>query len=217
MYNHALTAFETRVQFRRSAFWIGALLLVLPTLIFLIANRGRFATGMLGYAFFASLSLRMTLGLAEDRQTGHELLMANFATPTERLVSRFAALLLREIAFFALVWILAAIASDSVQLGLWYAVLFQLIALLLLPLAVAIEFIADIRIPGALALIIAVAVFIAAAQVSDSVTVFRWMGLPNVTGSWSALGPLLLRAGAALSLTLVLCVARVLATKEARA
>ena len=114
MYNHALTWFETRVQFRRSAFWIGAVLLVVPTIIFLIAHRGRFATGMLGYAFFASLSLRMTLGLAEDRQAGHELLMSNFATPAERLAARFAAFLLREIAFFTLVWMLAAVATGSV-------------------------------------------------------------------------------------------------------
>lgn len=217
MYNHALTWFETRVQFRRSAFWIGAVLLVVPTIIFLIAHRGRFATGMLGYAFFASLSLRMTLGLAEDRQAGHELLMSNFATPAERLAARFAAFLLREIAFFTLVWMLAAVATGSVKMGLWYAALFQLIALLLLPLAVAIEFMTDIRIPGALALIMALAVFIAAVQVSDSITVLRWLGLPRATGSWSALGPLSLRGAAAVLLTLVLCVVRVLASKEARA
>ena len=217
MYNHALTSFETRVQLRRSAFWIGVVLLVLPTVIFLIAHRGRFATGMLGYAFFASLSLRMTLGLAEDRQAGHELLMSNFATPTERLIARFAALMVRETAFFALVWILAAVAAGSVKLGLWYAVLFQLIALLLLPLAVVIEFTTSIRIPGALALLIAFAAFVAAVQISDSITVSRWIGLPTASGSWSALGPLALRATGALSLTVVLCVVRVLASKEARA
>lgn len=213
----ALIRFESLVQLRRPSFWLACVLLVVPTLIFFLVERGRYVTGMLGYAFFASLSLRLTLGLAEDRQVGHELLMSNFAPQSQRLAAKFTAFLVRELLLFILTAILAIMASGSLRMGLWYATMFALFVFILLPLAVAIEFVTNVRIPGAVALIITFAVLLASMQGSDSRTVFGWLGIPESFGAFATLGPLALRAAVALALTLALTITRVLAGHEARA
>ena len=213
----ALIRFESLVQLRRPSFWLACVLLVVPTIIFLLVERGRYITAMLGYAYFASLSLRLTIGLAEDRQVGHDLLMSNFATQPQRLAAKFTAFLVRELLFFILTAILATVAWGNLRMGLWYAVLFSLFAFILLPLAIAVEYVTNVRIPGAVALIITFAVLLASFQGSDPKTVFGWIGIPESVGAFSALGPLSLRAAVALALTLALSITRVLASQDARA
>ena len=213
----ALAVFETRAQLRRSAWRIGLLVLVAAPLAALLFERGRYATGIFGYAYFTSLALRMNLGMAEDRQTGHDLLMSNFASAQQRIIAKLSALLVREAVVFGLAAAVAIPAWGNLRSGLWYTLEFTLVAWLLLPIAVVVELATGMRTPGAVAILIAFVVTLLAVQNSSAVEFFRSIGVTQSVGSWAALGRLFATAAVAILLTLVFCSIWALARRETRA
>lgn len=213
----ALTNFETRVHFRRGAFIVALGIPVVAPLLTLALGGTRAATGVFGYSYLLSLAFRMTLGIAEDRQSGQDDLMANFAAPHARIFAKLTALLMRELIVFATITVVAMVVWQDVGLGVWYAVEFTLVALLVLPLAVGIELATGLRAPGAVALLVAVAAFLTAARSSDPVRVLMWIGLPQSAGSYSALSRLGWLALCACACTLVFAWLWVLARREPRA
>lgn len=212
----ALAAFETRAQLRNPAYRIGLLILVCAPLAALLIERGRYAPAFFGYGYLASLALRLYFGVAEARQSGQDLLLSNFASARGRMAAYLAALLVRETVIFWAALLMAALVWGDVRIGAWYALEFTLVACLLLPLAAAVELLTNMRSPGALAILIAFVLSMAATQYSDSASVLQWLGITQSAGSFGRLGRLLLCAASGVLLTLVICWLSTLARREWR-
>jgi hypothetical protein len=212
----ALAAFETRVQLRNPAYRIGLLVLVFAPLAALLIERGRYAPAFFGYAYIASVALRLYLGVAEARQSGLDLLLSNFASAQRRMAARLAALLVRETVIFLAALLLAALVWGNVRIGAWYALEFTLVACLLLPLATAVELSTNMRSPGPLAILIAFVLSMAAAQYSDPASVLQWLGITQSAGSFAHLSRLSLCAALGVLLTLIMCWLWTLARRERR-
>lgn len=213
----ALAAFEMHVQLRRSPFRIALLLLTLAPLGGLLFQHGRYATALFGYAYLASLALRLTIGMAEDQQSGHGLLMSNFASVTQRLGAKLAGLLVRELVIFLVALLSAALAWGNFLTGLWFTVEFTLLMCLLLPIAAAAELLAGIRAPGAMAILVAGVLVLVGMQNSDPIAVLTWLGIPQSSGSFAALRRLSVHGLAGVAIMLFICWLWALARREMRA
>jgi hypothetical protein len=154
--------------------------------------------------------------MAEDLQTGHDRLMSNFVSARQRMGAKLAALLVRESLLFVVAAVAAAVAWGNLTAGLWYTLEFTLIACLLLPIAAAIELTTRMRMPGALAILIAFVLMLVAVQASDPLTVFSRLGISQAAGSLAALDRLFALALAAVILTLSICGGWALARRELR-
>jgi hypothetical protein len=213
----ALALFEMRVHLRRSATLIALGMLIVVPLLTLWLGGAREASAVFGYGYLLSLAFRLTLGMAEDRQSGQDDLMANFAAPQQRITAKLVALLVRELALAVTVAAMAMLVWQDARLGLWYAVEFTLVALLVVPLAAALELTLGLRAPGAVALLVGAAAILTAARFSDAIHVLTWIGLPQSAGAFAALGRLAWLALCASAVTLLIAWLWVLARREARA
>jgi hypothetical protein len=213
----ALLAFETRVQLRRASFRFALVLLIAPALSGLLIQNGRYASLLFGYGYLASLALRLRLGMAEDLQSGQDLLMSNFAPANRRIAVKLGTLAIREVLVLVLAFVVATIVWRSARLGLWYSLEFALIACVLLPLAAAAELITGTKAPGAVALLVAGAAALLAMQQTDPVRVLGWVGIPSSAGSWPQLARLATRGLAGIVMLCACAAGWVLARGETRA
>jgi hypothetical protein len=183
----------------------------------LLIERGRYAAGIFGYCYIASVALRLSLGVAEDRQTGQDLLMSNFASAWQRMSAKLTALLLRELLVFVLAAVVAALVWGSLRTGAWYLLQFTFVACLLLPIVAAVELSTGVRTPGAVAVLVAFVALLLTVQSSSVRTVFAWIGLTQSAGSFAALQRLSLNSLAAVMLTILSCWLWTLARRDTRA
>ena len=210
----ALATFETCVQLRQRGYRMGVLLLVAAPLIALLIERGRYASAFYGYAYLASVALRLRLGVAEHRQSGFDLLMSNFVSARQRMAAALASLLMREVLVLIPALILGILAWGDLRTGAWYALEFTLVTCLLLPLATATELWTGMRAPGAVALLIAALLMLVGMGFSDPIAVLEFLGISQSAGNFVALRRLGGIGGLGVLLTLVLCLLRTLARGE---
>lgn len=213
----ALAAFETRVQIRQSGFRIGLLLVAGAPLVALLVERGRYAPACYGYAYLASVALRLGLGVAEQQQSGFALLMSNFASAPRRMAAALTGLLMRELLVLVPAFVLAVLVWGDLRTGAWYALEFSLITCLLLPLATAIELWTGMRAPGAVAMLAAFLLLFVGMRFSDPITALAYVGITQAAGNFAALGRLAATGAAGVLLTLALCWSWALARREVRA
>ena len=140
---------------------------------------------LFGDAYLLGLALGFHFGIAHDRSSRFDLFMSsNLATPLTLYFAKLATGLLMLFAFTAVAFLLAlAMALGDIAYAAQRSFQLFALAMVLVPLIVALELIVTIRYPTVLVLLIAFTMLAVHSRFGDTRAVLSWIGLDGQIGA----------------------------------